>query len=314
MKERITLDHGSGGLASKELVERLLPHLGADPQLRRLEDAAELERPAGRIAFSTDSFVVQPLRFPGGDIGALAVHGTINDLAMRGARPLALSLGLILEEGVEAALLVEVASSIGRACAAAGVTVVTGDTKVVERGKADRIFVNTSGIGVIPDGVRLAAQRIAPGDAILLSGTVGDHGVTVLASRFDLELPSEVRSDSQPLHRLVAEMLAAAEDRVHALRDPRPDDISPFYDADHREWYAVTVKGAPDVVLNLCSHYQQMDDQALPLDEAMRRRIAEGLGAELFDIPGLTELYGPGTGMECSAHHHGNACCTRCMV
>lgn len=219
-QERILLGHGSGGRLSARLIERtILAHL-RNPILERLEDQAVLEIGAGeRIALTTDSFVVRPLFFPGGDIGSLAVHGTVNDLAVGGARPLALSLAFILEEGFPIASLERVLRSISEAARRVGVPVVTGDTKVVERGKGDGLFVNTTGVGIVPFGLRLGASRVAPGDAILLSGTIGDHGITILAQREALELEGSVESDTAPLHELAAAILAAAPN-THAMRDP----------------------------------------------------------------------------------------------
>ena len=217
---RITLDHGSGGLAAQELIAGLfLPRLkGQEPE--RLEDCALLPGVSGKIAFSTDSYVVDPLFFPGGDIGRLAVHGTINDLAMRGARPLALSLGLILEEGLETAVLKRVLTAVAEAADAAGVPVATGDTKVVPRGKADKIFINTAGIGEVAAGVDISGAKARPGDAVLLSGTLADHGITIMAAQAGLSLAGDLKSDTQALHRLVAAMLAEAGASVHVLRDP----------------------------------------------------------------------------------------------
>ncbi len=219
MEPHITLDHGSGGLASRELVSSLFLRYLDDPLLHQLEDAAVLPVQSGRLAFSTDSFVVDPIVFAGGSIGDLAVNGTINDLAMRGARPLCLSLGLILEEGLELARLEEIVRDIARACARAGVRVVTGDTKVVPRGKADRIFINTSGIGVLAEGVEVNTSRVREGDVILLSGTLADHGITILTSREGLEVGGGLASDTRPLHFLVQEILGRA-DAIHAMRDP----------------------------------------------------------------------------------------------
>ncbi len=220
MDGHITLDHGSGGLASQDLIGSLFLRYLRHPVLHQMEDAAVLPPEQGRLAFSTDSFVVDPLFFPGGNIGELAVNGTINDLAMRGARPVCLSLGVILEEGLAMAELEEIVRAMARACEYAGVPVVTGDTKVVPRGKADRIFINTSGIGVIGDQVRVSADRARPGDAILLSGTVADHGITVLTSRAGLEVEGDLASDTRPLHFLVREILEEAGRDVHTLRDP----------------------------------------------------------------------------------------------
>ncbi len=220
MSSHITLDHGSGGLASQNLISDLfLKHL-TDPVLHRLEDAAVLPAPGGRIAFSTDSYVVDPLFFPGGNIGELAVNGTINDLAMQGAGPLALSLGLIIEEGLSFDHLEAIIESIGAACQYAGVPVVTGDTKVVPRGKADKIFINTSGIGVVDDTIEIATNRVREGDIILLSGTLADHGITILTNRAGLQVGGNLRSDTRPLHFLVDKILGQEGDAIHTMRDP----------------------------------------------------------------------------------------------
>ena len=216
---RILLGHGSGGGLSAQLLERVfLPALG-NPILDRLEDQAILEVDAGRLAFTTDSFVVTPLFFPGGDIGSLAVHGTVNDLAMSGARPVHLAAAFILEEGLAMEELQRVVASMAAAARAAGVAVVAGDTKVVGRGSADRLFITTTGLGIVPAGVTLGADRVRPGDAVLVSGTLGDHGVAIMAARQDLGLEGALESDSAPLHGLVAALLAACPS-VHALRDP----------------------------------------------------------------------------------------------
>ncbi|MGI6655330.1 MAG: hydrogenase expression/formation protein HypE [Desulfobulbus sp.] len=216
----ITLDHGSGGLAGQQLLsDLLLKHL-TFPQLHDLEDCAVLGEYSGRIAFTTDSYVVDPLFFPGGDIGALAVHGTINDLAMRGARPLALSLGLIIEEGLPMSVLERVIASVAACCEEADVAVVTGDTKVVPHGKADRLFINTSGIGLVSHRHRISGKRVLPGDAIILSGTMADHGITIMAAQAGIALSGDVASDTQPLHRMVGAVLEQDAGAVHALRDP----------------------------------------------------------------------------------------------
>ena len=216
---RILLGHGSGGGLSAQLLERVfLPALG-NPILDRLEAQAVLDVEAGRLAFTTDSFVVTPLFFPGGDIGSLAVHGTVNDLAMSGARPVHLAAAFILEEGLAIDELQRVVASMAAAARDAGVAVVTGDTKVVGRGSADRLFITTTGLGVIPMGVTLGADRVRPGDAVLVSGTLGDHGVAIMAARQDLGLEGPLKSDSAPLHGLVATLLAACPS-VRALRDP----------------------------------------------------------------------------------------------
>ncbi len=217
---RITLDHGSGGLVSQELISNLFLKYLQCPQLRHLEDCALLEGFSGQIAFSTDSYVVDPLFFPGGDIGRLAVHGTINDLAMRGARPIALSLALIMEEGFAFSQLEQLIASIAESSEEAGVAVVTGDTKVVPRGKADGIFINTTGIGRVANRVFISGTMARPGDVVLLSGTLADHGITIMTAQAGLELGGGLQSDTQPLHRLVAAILDEAEDAVHVLRDP----------------------------------------------------------------------------------------------
>jgi hydrogenase expression/formation protein HypE len=191
----------------------------ANPALAQLDDQALLPAQAGRLAFTTDSYVVSPIFFPGGDIGELAVNGTINDLAMGGARPLALSLAFILEEGLPLADLRRVIESAKRAAERAGVPIVTGDTKVVGRGAGDQIFINTSGIGVVPAGVELGSAQVRPGDAILLSGPLGDHGVAVMAHRAGLELDGDVSSDTASLHELSAALLHACPE-AHAMRDP----------------------------------------------------------------------------------------------
>ena len=217
--DRVLLGHGSGGKLTGELIEKLIVPAFANPALDALDDQAVLAVPAGRIAFTTDSYVVNPIFFPGGDIGALAVNGTINDLAVGGARPLALSLAFILEEGLPLADLRRVIDSARWAAAQAGVPIVTGDTKVVGRGAGDQVFINTSGIGVVPPGVALGSAQIRPGDAILLSGPIGDHGIAIMAQRAGLELDGDVVSDTAPLHELSAAILRACPD-VHAMRDP----------------------------------------------------------------------------------------------
>ncbi|TVR96413.1 MAG: hydrogenase expression/formation protein HypE [Rhodospirillales bacterium] len=215
---RVELGHGAGGRAMTQLIEELFERRFANPLLAQRHDAASFPVAAGRMAVSTDGFVISPLFFPGGDIGSLAVHGTINDVAMAGARPLYLTAGLILEEGFPLADLARIIASMADAAAAAGVSIVAGDTKVVERGKGDGIFITTTGIGVVPDGIEIGADRARPGDAVLLSGTLGDHGVAVLSEREGLRFETELRSDSAPLHTLVAEMLAAAPE-IRVLRD-----------------------------------------------------------------------------------------------
>lgn len=217
---RVVLGHGGGGVLSEELIENLfLPAFGSQGAPSR--DSAVLETGAGRIAVTTDSYVVQPLFFPGGNIGDLAVNGTINDLACSGAQPVGITAGFILEEGLELDVLGAVAATMGRAAASAGVPIVTGDTKVVGKGGADQLFVNTAGVGVVPAGVEIGPERARPGDVVLVSGDIGEHGVAIMSVREGIDFGTEVRTDSAPLHRLVAAMLAAAgPGAVHTLRDP----------------------------------------------------------------------------------------------
>lgn len=215
----VDMTHGSGGRAMAQLIEELFVKHFDNELLRQGNDQALFQVAAGRMVMSTDGHVISPLFFPGGNIGSLAVHGTINDVAMSGARPLYLSAGFILEEGFPLAELERVVASMGRAAAAAGVPVVTGDTKVVEKGKGDGVFITTTGIGVVPEGVRISGDRARPGDAVLVSGTLGDHGVTIMSSRENLQFETSITSDSAALHTLVADMVAAVPD-IHCLRDP----------------------------------------------------------------------------------------------
>ncbi|MBI3688404.1 MAG: hydrogenase expression/formation protein HypE [Actinobacteria bacterium] len=215
------LGHGSGGQLSAELLRDVLaPALGAAGAVGVAEDAAVLDVDGVDLVLSTDSFVVSPLFFPGGDIGALAVHGTVNDLAMMGAVPVALALAYVIEEGFPVADLRRVTASVGAAAAAAGVPVVTGDTKVVGRGAADGIFVTTTGIGRRLARARVSAAAARPADVVLLSGPIGAHGMTVLTARESLGFETEIASDTRPLHRLVAAMVGAAGPAIHAMRDP----------------------------------------------------------------------------------------------
>lgn len=219
------LGHGSGGRLSAELLRDVFLPLFSNPVLARMDDQAIVEIGGARVAFTTDSFVVQPLFFPGGDIGSLAVHGTVNDLAMGGARPLFLSAGFILEEGLSIEILQRVARSMAQAADAAGVSIITGDTKVVEKGKGDGLFINTTGIGIVPQGVRLSANQARPGDRVILSGPVGDHGIAILAQREGLEFETCIASDSAPLYELVSAMLAAST-QIRCMRDPTRGGVS----------------------------------------------------------------------------------------
>ncbi len=216
---QIVMGHGGGGKLSADLVEHLFLPAFRNDALSALGDGARLALGGQRLAFSTDSYVVRPLFFPGGSIADLAVNGTVNDLSMLGARPLFLSVGMILEEGLPVNTLGNVVQALAAAAAQAGVQIVTGDTKVVERGHGDGLYINTSGIGLIADGVDIAPQRARPGDVILVSGTLGDHGMAIMSVREGLEFETVIRSDSAPLNGLVAALLAAAPD-THVLRDP----------------------------------------------------------------------------------------------
>lgn len=220
--ERITLSHGSGGKATHNLIEGVFAPAFSNPLLDRMDDAAvfAVDSDGPRLAFTTDTYVVNPLFFPGGDIGKLAVHGTINDLATSGAEPLYLSAGFILEEGFPVAELRRIVSSMATAAAEAGVAIVTGDTKVVQRGKADGLFINTAGVGVLRTTWPIGQAQVRPGDKVLLNGPVGDHGVAVMLAREGLDIETDVESDTAPLNGLVADLLAAAGPNIHCLKDP----------------------------------------------------------------------------------------------
>jgi len=267
---RVTLAHGGGGRAMRDLIQRVLLPAFDNPLLAPLEDQAriplaDLAALGNRLAFTTDTYVVSPIEFPGGDIGKLAVCGTVNDLAMAGAQPLYLSCGFVLEEGLELSELTKVVRSMARAARDAGVSIVTGDTKVVERGAADRIFINTAGIGVIAQGTDISATRATPGDVVIVNGTLGDHGVAILLARNELALDAAVESDCQPLHGLVAAMLAACPD-LHCLRDATRGGIA-------------TVLNEFASSSNVCIRIREAE---VPLDETVR-------GA--CEILGLDPLY-----------------------
>lgn len=268
--QQITLAHGSGGKAMRDLISDVFVGAFANPLLAPLEDQAVIDIASvaaggDRLAFTTDSYVVSPLFFPGGNIGTLAVNGTVNDLAMSGARPLYLSCGIVLEEGFSVASLRRVADSMRDAAIAAGVHIVTGDTKVVERGAADGLFINTAGIGVVPCGVSIAAVRARAGDLVIANGAIGDHGVAILLARNGLELESDVQSDCQPLHGLVKRMLEACPD-IHCLRDATRGGVA-------------TVLNEFAAASGVCI---RIDEQAIPVREAVR-------GA--CEILGLDPLY-----------------------
>ncbi|MDE3165106.1 MAG: hydrogenase expression/formation protein HypE [Acidobacteriota bacterium] len=251
---RVLLGHGSGGKLSAALVRDLFLPAFDNPALARLDDQAILAIQGLRLAFTTDSFVVKPLFFPGGDIGSLAVHGTVNDLAMGGARPLFLSAAFIIEEGLPMETLARVVASLRDAAAAAGVQVVTGDTKVVEKGSGDGIFINTSGIGLVPEGVHLSASHARPGDRVLLSGPIGDHGIAILAQREGLEFETTVASDSAALHTLTAAMLAAAAGGIRCMRDPTRGGVSSALNE-------IAAQSAAGI---------ELDERAIPIREEVR--------------------------------------------
>ena len=263
--KQILLAHGSGGSMMHDLIRDLFLPAFDNPFLRQANDQALFDNPGGRIAFTTDSYVVHPVIFPGGTIGELAVHGTINDLAVGGARPLGLSVGMILEEGLDMALLEEIVARMKQASEEAGVPIVTGDTKVVERGSCDKIFINTSGIGIVPDGVDIDGKNAHPGDAIIISGSIGDHGVAVMSERRGVQFSTPVRSDTQPLHRLVKHMLAVTRD-IHVMRDPTRGGIATTLNE---------IAGQSRVGM-------EIDEEALPIS-------AEVTGA--CDLLGLDPLY-----------------------
>jgi len=224
-RDAVLLGHGSGGKLSAELLRDVFLPVFRSRVLARLDDQAILEIGGERLAFTTDTFVVKPLFFRGGDIGSLAVHGTVNDLAMGGAEPLFLSAAFVIEEGLPIATLARIAESMGRAAEEAGIEIVTGDTKVVEKGKGDGVFINTTGIGRVHPGASLSAAHARPGDRVLLSGYLGDHGITILSEREDLGFEAEISSDSAALHTLVRAMLAAST-AIRCMHDPTRGGLS----------------------------------------------------------------------------------------
>jgi len=218
LEDKILLAHGSGGKLAHDLVEKSFVKAFANPLLAKLDDSAVFEL-SGRLAFTTDSYVVSPIFFPGGDIGKLAVCGTVNDLSMSGAKPLYLSLSFIIEEGLTRSDLNKIIDSTQKAAQEAGVKIVTGDTKVVNQGGADKLFINSAGIGVVPEGVDISGGNARPGDKVIISGTIGDHGIAVLSQREGLSFSTQLESDCAPLASLVAEMLGVSSD-IRCLRDP----------------------------------------------------------------------------------------------
>jgi hydrogenase expression/formation protein HypE len=254
---RVVMGHGGGGALSGELVRDVFVPAFGGPALSALADSAAVTLGGARLAFSTDSFVVRPLFFPGGSIGDLAVNGTVNDLAMSGAAPAYLSCGFILEEGVETALVGRVAEAVGAAARTAGIEIATGDTKVVEAGRGDGVYLNTAGIGLIPDGVDIRPQRAVPGDAVIVSGALGVHGVAVLSVRDGLEFGSGVRSDCAPLNGLVAAMLDVTPE-LHVLRDPTRGGLA----------------AALNEIAAAASVGVRLDDRALPVPEEVANACA----------------------------------------
>ena len=253
----VVMGHGGGGAMSAELVEHVFLPAFSDPLLAGLGDSAVLDVAGGRVAFSTDSFVVRPLFFPGGSIGDLAVNGTVNDLAMSGATPMFLSVAFILEEGTDITKVGAVAERLGQAAQRAGVRVVTGDTKVVESGHGDGIYVNTAGIGLVPDGVDIRPDRACVGDKVIVSGDIGVHGVAVMSVREGLEFGTEIRSDCAPLNGLVDAMLAVTKD-LHVLRDPTRGGVATSLNeiaqaADVGIALDERLLPIPEVVANACS-------------------------------------------------------------
>ena len=217
---RVDLSHGSGGRVMTQLIADIFHEALDNEWLRRGNDQSAFDVAGGRMVMTTDGYVVSPIFFPGGDIGSLAVHGTINDVAMAGAQPLFLSASFIIEEGFALADLKRIADSMGEAARVAGVPIITGDTKVVERGKADGVFITTTGVGAVPDGLDLSSEKARPGDRVILSGTIGDHGVAVMSKRQNLTFETDIVSDSAPLHRLVAAMVEAGGHALRVMRDP----------------------------------------------------------------------------------------------
>ncbi len=268
MEEKVLLGHGSGGTMMKRIIDEVFFEAYAGDELRRGDDAAVLPAPTHgeRLAFSTDSFVVSPHFFPGGDIGRLAVCGTVNDIATSGARPLYLSCGFILEEGYPIDDLRRICASMAEAAREAGVALVTGDTKVVNKGNGDGVFINTSGVGVVPAGVDLGGAKCQPGDAVLVSGTLGDHGITIMSCRESLSFSADVRSDAAPLNHLIADVLAAAPD-VRCFRDP-------------------TRGGIASTLNELAGQSQvdfEVDEEAVPVRDAVRG-ACDMLGYDPFQV------------------------------
>lgn len=252
--DTVQMAHGGGGRLTQKLTETVFVPALRNQALEVLHDGAILSLPPGRIAFSTDSYVIDPVFFPGGDIGSLAVHGTVNDLAMCGARPLHLSAGFILEEGFALADLRRIAMSMGQAAAGAGVSVVTGDTKVVDRGKADRIFINTAGIGIVPDGVEITPMRASAGDLVLINGEIAVHGIAIMSVREGLQFETEMVSDSASLNELVAAAMDVAGPHLHVLRDPTRGGVA----------------SALNEIARAAGVSVELEERSIPINEAVR--------------------------------------------
>ncbi len=263
--DKVLLAHGGGGTLSSQLIQKMFLPQFDNPMLNLEHDGAVFETGGARLAFSTDSYVVQPIFFPGGDIGELAVNGTVNDLAMCGAKPLYLSVGFIIEEGLPLDDLWRIVLSMKTAADKAGVQIVTGDTKVVDRGKGDKIFINTSGVGVIEEGVNSSPKNCRPGDKILLSGRIAEHGVTIMSAREGLEFESAVQSDSAPLNKMVEEMLAVSKN-IRVLRDPTRGGVS----------------SALNEIASAAGMGMLIDETKIPITETVRAAC---------DILGLDPLY-----------------------
>ncbi len=263
---RVDMTHGAGGRAMAQLVDELFVAAFDNPLLAKKNDQAVFEVPAGRMVLTTDGYVVSPLFFPGGDIGSLAVHGTINDVAMAGARPLYLSASFILEEGFPLRDLRRIVESMARASREAGVPIVTGDTKVVDRGKGDGVFINVSGVGLVPPGVSISPRRARPGDVVIVSGEIAVHGVAILSVREGLKFETTLETDSAPLNGLVEALLAAAGEKVHVLRDPTRGGVATTLNE-------IAAQGRVGI---------RLDESAIPVGEEVR-------GA--CEILGLDPLY-----------------------
>lgn len=263
--DRVLLAHGGGGRMTHQLISRLFYPAFRNPLLEQDHDGCVLPVEKGRLAYSTDSFVVDPIFFPGGDIGDLAINGTVNDLACCGARPLYLTAGFILEEGLPLADLQRIAVSMQQAARKAGVQIVAGDTKVVEKGKCDKLFINTSGIGLVAEGIQIAPQRVRPGDAVICSGPIGAHGITILSARESLGFETSLQSDTASLNHLILNLLKEIEE-VHVLRDPTRGGVS----------------GTLNEIAQAAAVEITLDEASLPIPEAVQAAS---------DLLGLDPLY-----------------------